>query len=85
MSERDFHAALVKALDLSGHYGRNLYALRDTLGTGVERPLRLVWKDSALSRAAMGPRFDQLVEVLRQIERQDIEWKFEDRFELVLD
>lgn len=83
-SEELFHNALVKALDLSSYYGRNLDALSDVLSVDVERPLILTWNDSARSRSAMGSRFDLIVEVLRQIEKQDIEIGYDEKFELHL-
>ena len=84
LSEGNFHDVLAEALDLSGYYGGNLTALWDVLSTDVERPVRLVWKNSAVSRAAMGSSFDRLVDVLRRVEKQDIEWNLPDGFELVL-
>jgi ribonuclease inhibitor len=84
LSEGDFHDALAEALDLTGYYGGNLSALWDVLSTDVERPVRLVWENSAVSQAAMGSGFDRLVDVLRRVEKQDTEWNLPNRFELVL-
>jgi ribonuclease inhibitor len=83
-AEIDFHYALAEALDLPDYYGKNLNALWDILSTDVERPLRLEWKNSVISKDAMGERFDLIVGVLRRVERQDREWNLADRFELIL-
>lgn len=71
--EQDFHDALASALNLSGYYGCNLSALWDVLSVDVERPVRLLWRNSAASHAAMGAGFERLVDVLRRVERQDID------------
>ena len=84
LSEHDFHGALASALNLSGYYGRNLSALWDALSADVERPVRLLWKNSAASHAAMGAGFQRVVDVLRRVERQDIELNLARKFELVL-
>lgn len=83
-SEADFHYALGESLDLSSYYGRNLDALWDVLSTDVERPIRIEWKNAAASKAVMGECFDRLVNVLRRVESQDVEWNLPERFELVL-
>ncbi|QYF95821.1 barstar family protein [Massilia sp. PAMC28688] len=84
-TEADFHQAIAGALAFSAHYGNNLDALSDVLGTDVERPLTLHWKNAAASQLAMGPSFDRIVGVLRRIEAQDAEWGLSERFHLHLD
>jgi ribonuclease inhibitor len=85
-SEIDFHNSIADILRLPHHYGRNLDALWDVLSTDVERPLRIIWRDSYLSQAAMPECFARIVEVLRRVERQDMEWSLPEaeRFEVVL-
>lgn len=85
-SEIDFHNSIADILRLSHHYGRNLDALWDVLSTDAERPLRIIWRDSYLSQAAMPECFARIVEVLRRVERQDMEWSLPEaeRFEVVL-
>lgn len=85
-SEADFHDAIVEALRLPPHYGKNLDALWDVLSADVERPLRIIWRDASLSKAAMPECFAKIVEVLRRVERQDIEWNLPEaeRFDVVL-
>jgi len=84
LSEGSFHDALAEALEFGPYYGGNLSALWDTLSTDVERPVRLVWKNSAASKAAMGASFDRVVNVLRRVEAEDSEMQYEAKFELVL-
>lgn len=85
-SESDFHDAVSKALHFSTHYGRNLDALWDVLSADIERPVRLVWRDASSSQVAMPERFEKIIELLRRVERQDVEWNLpeSERFEVVL-
>lgn len=83
-TEAEFHTAISGALSFSPHYGKNLDALFDILSGDVERPVVLVWKNSPISKASMGDVFDRIVNVLRRIESQDVEWGLEEIFELQL-
>jgi ribonuclease inhibitor len=83
-SEAEFHAAIAAALEFPSYYGRNLNALWDVLTGDVERPVVLVWNDADASRAALGGWFDEVVELLRKVERQDVTWGLKERFELQL-
>ncbi|MGR2741102.1 barstar family protein [Billgrantia sp. Q4P2] len=85
-SEVDFHVAIAQALGFPSYYGSNLDALWDALSTDVERPVLLVWSNSSLSQAAMKTDFDRIVEILRNVERQDAEWNLpeEERFKIEL-
>lgn len=85
VTEADFHQAIARALSFPPHYGNNLDALSDLLGTDVARPLTLHWKHAAASRRAMGRSFDRIVGVLRRIEEQDAKWGLAERFHLHLD
>jgi ribonuclease inhibitor len=74
-SEHDLHRVLSEKLDFGPYYGANLAALWDRLTTDVERPVRLIWKNAALSRAAMGEDcFAKIVRLLRDVEQQDREF-----------
>jgi len=81
-TEAEFHTAISRALNFPTYYGRNLDALFDVLGADVERPVVLVWKNFAASKASMGDGFDRIVNVLRRVESQDAEWGLEETFEL---
>lgn len=85
-SESDFHVAIAQALQFPSHYGSNLDALWDALTANVERPVKLIWNDSASSQGEMPIEFDRIIEVLRKVESQDAEWSLpeEERFKLVL-
>lgn len=85
-SEAEFHSAISEALAFPSFYGENLDALWDILSTDVERPVKLIWNHSASSKTDMAERFDEIVGILRKVERQDAEWNLPaaERFELVL-
>lgn len=80
-SVSDLHEALSEALDFGPHYGANLSALWDRLSTDVERPVEVVWKESALSRAALGEReFEKIRDLLLRVQLQDESFGWSDRF-----
>ena len=59
LTEYDFHNQIAKLLKLEEYYveeyyGNNLDALWDVLTTEVERPINLVWYDSAISLKNLG-------------------------------
>ena len=83
-SEAEFHKVIAKALNFPRHYGKNLDALFDLLSTDVERPLILIWKNSSVSKSAIGERFSLIVDTLQKIERQDTEWGLSEKFEFQL-
>jgi len=83
-SEADFHTALAEKLLLPGYYGRNLDAMWDVLSTDVERPICLIWENSKLSSAALGQKFDQIVDLLERVKAQDDAWKLTERFDFRL-
>lgn len=61
-TEQDLHRTLADNLDFGPYYGNNLAALWDRMTTDVERPFEIVWKDSAVSKAAMGEKlFEKIV------------------------
>jgi len=82
--EKDFHSLISSALSFSSYYGRNLDALFDVLSTDVERPITLIWKNSEVSKINMGDDFERVVNVLRRVERQDADWKLDEKFKLQL-
>jgi ribonuclease inhibitor len=65
----DAYDALAAALGLPAHFGRNLDALWDSLTGDVEGPIELVWRDAARTHAALGARFEEILGVLREVER----------------
>lgn len=80
-SEMDLHRALEKQLDLGEHYGRNLAALRDRLTTDVPRPVRLIWRDSAVSRERLGEElFTTIAATFSAVADQDAGYGLDDRF-----
>lgn len=84
-NEADLHRALEAQLELGGHYGRNLAALRDRLLTDVPRPVRLVWENADISQTHLGDDlFERIKEVLDEAVEHDAEFGWEDRFEYLL-
>lgn len=80
-SEKDLHEILSKYLDFGPYYGANLSALWDRLSTDVERPVEIVWKESGLSRAALGEsKFDNIRDLLLRVQSQDEDFGWSDRF-----
>lgn len=62
-SEPLFHTAFREASGVTW-YGGNLDALFDLLVGVIQEPVEIVWTDAAISRAAIGERFDRLVMVI---------------------
>lgn len=84
-TEFDFHHAFSSALEIESVYGNNLHALWDVLSAGVERPVVLKWKNSEISKSNLGKNFDEIVEVLHRVERQDKEFGWVDKFSFTLE
>jgi ribonuclease inhibitor len=84
LDEAAFHREIASALAFPAHYGANLNALWDTLTTDIARPIRLVWIDANISKLALGNRFDSIVELLQQVQKQDIDWGLDERFEFMM-
>ncbi|MFJ7899864.1 barstar family protein [Streptomyces sp. NPDC096198] len=80
-SESDLHEFLSRALDFGPYYGANLSALWDRLSTDVERPIEIVWKESELSRTALGEsKFERIRDLLLRVQSQDQSFGASDRF-----
>jgi ribonuclease inhibitor len=83
-TEADFHRLFAEALKLDSHYGENLDAMADVLSMDVERPVKLEWKDAAVSARNLGERYKKIVEVLRDTQNFDKEQGWDERFEFEL-
>ncbi|EOC1315379.1 barstar family protein, partial [Cronobacter turicensis] len=57
-NESEFHSVMSDLLNFGPYYGRNLDALWDLLSTDVERPVKIIWLNSDLSRNNLGYSFD---------------------------
>jgi ribonuclease inhibitor len=84
-TEEEFHKKISDALGFPSHYGKNLDALWDVLSTDIERPVTLIWKNSASSQAAMGESFGKIVDILKKVVVQDIEWELDEKFDVVIE
>lgn len=80
-SESDLHEFLSRTLNFGPYYGANLSALWDRLSTDVERPVEIVWKESELSRTALGEsEFQRIRDLLLRVQSQDQSFGWSDRF-----
>jgi ribonuclease inhibitor len=85
VTEYDFHSQIAKLLDFEEYYGNNLDALWDFLTTEVERPVNLVWYNSAISSKNLGgENFQRIVKVLQNVQELDQERGWDERFEFQL-
>jgi len=80
-SEEDLHDVISKGLALPNWYGRNLDALWDVLTGMVERPLKVIWLNSKQSKMTL-PRYEQILSLFREVELQDQQCNWIDRFTL---
>ena len=84
--ERDFHRMLADRLEFGDSYGYNRAALWDRLSTDVLRPVRVLWQQSATSRANLGEdAFLGLVEILDRVVEQDRALGLTERFEYLIE
>lgn len=85
-SENDLHEFLSQILDFGPHYGANLSALWDRLSTDIERPVEIVWKESALSRKVLGEsEFEKIRDLLLRVQSQDQSFGLSDRFSVTFE
>ena len=79
-TEADFHKAISMALGFPSWYGKNLNALWDILSADLPKPSKLVWHDSSLSKEALGPVFQDIIDILERAQKQYENWGEPDRF-----
>lgn len=82
--ESDVHRLLAEALNFGPYYGRNLDALWDRLSTDIERPVKIIWLDSELSKKRLGDRFEKILKILERTKQQDIDFCWDERFDYEL-
>jgi len=83
-SEKEFHSIISESLDFGSYYGRNLDALWDRLSTDIERPVKIIWLNSELSRMGLGNYFDKIIAVFERVKLQDLNSNWEERFDYLL-
>ncbi|QCA04000.1 barstar family protein [Pantoea vagans] len=83
-TESDVHRILAEIMEFGPYYGKNLDALWDCLSTDIERPIRITWCHSDLSKKRLGERFDKIIEVFERVRQQDIIFSWEDKFDYYL-
>ncbi|MBY4890743.1 barstar family protein [Pantoea sp. DY-15] len=82
--ESDVHRLLAEALNFGPYYGRNLDALWDRLSTDTERPVKIIWLDSELSKNRLGDRFEKILKIFERTKKQDIDFGWDERFDYEL-
>lgn len=80
-TESDVHRILAEIMEFGPYYGKNLDALWDCLSTDIERPIRIIWCHSDLSKKRLGERFDKIIEIFERVRQQDIIFSWEDKFD----
>lgn len=80
-TESDVHHILAEIMEFGPYFGKNLDALWDCLSTDIERPIRITWCYSDLSKKRLGERFDKIIEVFERVRQQDIVFSWEDKFD----
>jgi len=69
-SLEEFYDVISRKLSFPEHFGRNLDALWDVLTTDVKGPVEIIWEDSAISRQAMGPIYDRVSALLKDVQKE---------------
>ncbi|HDI3034256.1 TPA: barstar family protein [Cronobacter turicensis] len=83
-NESEFHSVMSDLLNFGPYYGRNLDALWDRLSTDVERPVKIIWLNSVLSRNNLGYSFDQIIKIFERARQQDIGFDWDEKFDYIL-
>lgn len=80
-TEDDFHKTIAELLDFGPYYGNNLDALWDRLSTDIERPLKIIWNDSEVSKKNLREIYDTIINLFQMVKQQDQEWGLEQQFD----
>jgi RNAse (barnase) inhibitor barstar len=62
----DLHDRLANCTGLPDFHGRSFCAFRDVLTGSIERPFKIIWRHSDVSRANLGEDFGRLTLMMRQ-------------------
>ncbi len=71
-----FYGELMRQLKLAPDFGRNLDALWDVLTKDVEGPFEIVWERAYLSKLALGPDYDRILRLFRNLEQERKDFTF---------
>lgn len=83
-NESDFHRVISEMLNFGPYYGRNLDALWDRLSTDVERPVKIIWLDSELSKNFLGEYFEKIIKIFERTKQQDVLFNWDEKFDYIL-
>ena len=72
----DIYDQFARQLPFPLHFGRNLDALWDVLTADLPGPVEVVWEAADASQAALGPDFDRVTALLREVARQRKDFTF---------
>lgn len=78
----EFYNQISDQLKFPSYFGRNLDALWDLLSGGDinsrDGKVNLVWENAEVSRRSMGDSYEKLAKVLRRVEKNCKDFKFQE-------
>lgn len=83
-TEADFHFIISGLLGFGPYYGQNLDALWDRLSSDVERPVKIIWLNSDLSKKSLGEYFDKIIQIFEKTRQQDLKFNWDEKFDYLL-
>ncbi|QCP60802.1 barstar family protein [Pantoea sp. SO10] len=75
-----FHEIISEKLKFGPYYGQNMNALWDRLSSDVERPVKVIWMNSNISKSHLGECFDKIINIFEETKLQDIRFNWDDKF-----
>lgn len=84
MSEADFHKIIAEELGFPRWYGNNLDVLWDALTGMAQRPLKVIWINSAISKERLS-QYNEIISLLQDVEAQGRQFNRSAVFTLEID
>lgn len=79
-SELDFYNVLLSQLGPDVCMGKNLHALWDVMGFGIERPIQFSWINAGVSKEKLGAGYYEITNVLKRVEANDVKHCLPEKF-----
>lgn len=79
-SELDFYDMLLQQLGPNVCMGKNVHALWDVMGFGIERPINFLWINASVSAEKLGDAFVEMIGVLQRVEANDAKHCLSEKF-----